>query len=244
MDSPGAYVGRLLGALRDRLALRLSLTRIQPNQITLLGVALSAAAGFLFAQLAEGWAGAVLLGAGTCDVLAGALARAKGKLTTFGAIYDSTLNHYSDFFIFFGIAIGGLRALRADRFGLALAVTVGAVLTSYVRARAERHIERCDVGFTERPERLVAIIVGALIGHLDRALWVLVPLTHLTVIQRLLYTRHALGPQQPLPSGWRRMLRGLLLWPYPRMSWQYDLVAGCIMALLIVPWPLPLGLII
>ena len=100
------------------------------------------------------------------------------------------------------------------------------------------------MGFTERPERLVAIIVGALVGHLDMALWVLVPLTHLTVIQRLLYTRHALGPQQPLASGWRRMLRGLLLWPYPRMSWQYDLMAGCIMALLIVPWPLPLGLII
>ncbi|MFQ5893212.1 MAG: hypothetical protein ACE5H5_02760, partial [Nitrospinota bacterium] len=153
------------------------------------------------------------------------------------AIYDSTLDRYSDFFILLGIAIGGLRAMQAYRFGLALVVVVGAVLTSYVRARAECYIERCDVGFTERPERLVAIIVGALTGHLDRALWILAPLTHLTVIHRLLHVRDALRPQQPPPTGWQRRLRGLLLWPYPRMTWQYDLIAGAIMAVLIVPSP-------
>jgi CDP-diacylglycerol--glycerol-3-phosphate 3-phosphatidyltransferase len=237
MDSPGALVGRLVGPLRDRLARRLAATRLRPNQITLLGAALAAGSGLLFAQRAEVLAGLVLLAAGTCDVIDGALARVRNDPSPFGAIYDSTLDRYSDFFIFLGIAIGGLRGMRADRFGLALVVAVGAILTSYVRARAERYIERCDVGFAERPERVAVIIVGAMTGHLDRALWVLAPLTHLTVIHRLLHARETLEPRRPPPTGWRRALRRLLLWPYPRMTWQYDLIAGAILAFLIVPWP-------
>ncbi len=98
-------------------------------------------------------------------------------------------------------------------------------------------MERCDVGFTERPERIVAIIIGALTGHLDRALWILAPLTHLTVIQRLLFARYLLLPQKSPDKKERGAFREFLLWSYPRASWQYDLMAGLILALLIVPLP-------
>lgn len=237
MASPGRYIGNLFGALRDRLARRLATTSVTPNQLTFIGVALTVVSAVLFAQLAEVWAGLVLVAAGACDALDGALARARSEPSPYGAIYDSTLDRYSDFFLFLGIAIGALRDLRPDRFGLALVVTMGALLTSYVRARAECYIERCDVGFTERPERLVAVIIGALTGHLDRALWILAPLTHLTVIQRLLFARSLLIPKHSSTKMRRSTLREFLLWPYPRMSWQYDLMAGLILALLIVPLP-------
>lgn len=219
------------------MAQRLTATPIRPNQLTFFGVGLTVVSAILFAQLAELWAGLVLVAAGICDVLDGALARTRGEASPFGAIYDSTLDRYSDFFLFLGIAIGALRDIRPDRFGLALVVTMGALLTSYVRARAECYIDKCDVGFTERPERLVAVIIGALTGHLDRALWILAPLTHLTVIQRLFFARSQLMPKQPSARDRWRALREFLLWSYPRTSWQYDLMAGLILALLIVPWP-------
>lgn len=237
MASPGSYVGDLFGGLRERLARRLSATRIQPNQLTLLGVALTALSGLLFAQLANRWAAVALIAAGACDTMDGALARSRGETNPFGAIYDSTLDRYSDFFLFLGIAIGALRDLRPERFGLALVVTVGALLTSYVRARAECYIERCDVGFTERPERLVTVIIGAFTGHIDRALWILAPLTHLAVIQRLVFARSTLAPPRPPAEGKGEKLRELLIWRYPRRSWQYDLVAILIIAALVVPWP-------
>lgn len=233
----GTYIGQYLEGLRDRLTHRLASTPIRPNQLTLLGVILTVLSGFLFAQLAEVWAGVVLLLAGACDAFDGALARTRGEPTPFGAIYDSTLDRYSDFFLFLGIALGALRALRPDRFGLALVVTMGALLTSYVRARAECHMERCSMGLIERPERLALVIIGAFTGHLDRALWILAPLTHLVVIQRLIYARSMLGPT-PAPGGGRReKVRKLLLWSYPRMSWQYDIAAAIILSALVVPWP-------
>jgi CDP-diacylglycerol--glycerol-3-phosphate 3-phosphatidyltransferase len=67
-------------------------------------------------------------------------------------------------------------------------VMTGSVMISYTRARAENAIPKCKVGFLERPERVVLIIIGALTEHMAQVLWVIAVLSNWTVIQRMIYT--------------------------------------------------------
>jgi CDP-diacylglycerol---glycerol-3-phosphate 3-phosphatidyltransferase len=67
-------------------------------------------------------------------------------------------------------------------------VMTGSVMVSYVRARAECTIPKCKVGFLERPERVVLIIIGALFNRMAPVLWVIAVLSNLTVAHRMIYT--------------------------------------------------------
>ncbi|MDP9170492.1 MAG: CDP-alcohol phosphatidyltransferase family protein, partial [Acidobacteriota bacterium] len=67
-------------------------------------------------------------------------------------------------------------------------VMIGSVMVSYTRARAENTIPRCKVGFLERPERVVLIIIGALANRMPQVLWVLAILSNVTVISRMIFT--------------------------------------------------------
>jgi len=80
---------------------------------------------------------------------------------------------------------------RQDRLGYVVLVGVvfmGAVMTSYARARAECLIPSCKVGFLERPERIVLLIIGGLTDRMEAVLWVLAVLGNWTVIDRIYYT--------------------------------------------------------
>ncbi len=121
----------------------------------------------------------------------GRVARATNQVTVFGAFFDSVIDRYSDVALFFGLLVYYARANRFFYVGLVAFVMVSSVMVSYTRARAESLITQCKVGFMERPERIVLVIIGALFERFNAmapVLWVLAVLSTVTVIHRILYT--------------------------------------------------------
>lgn len=172
-----------------RLIVRgLALSKISPNVLTFLGLVINIAAATLLAVGMFRWAGAVIIGAGLFDMVDGRVARETNQVTRFGGFFDSVLDRYSDLALLVGLLVwyGSI-----NRFGYvvltAIAMTAS-VMVSYVRARAENTIPTCKVGFMERPERVVLLIIGALFDRMAPVLWVIAILGNLTVIHRMVFT--------------------------------------------------------
>jgi CDP-diacylglycerol--glycerol-3-phosphate 3-phosphatidyltransferase len=184
------------GAQSDRIVQRvlpfLARLRVQPDTLTLLGVAFSAAAAVAFG-LGQTFVAAFALGfAGLCDLIDGALARAKGASSLAGAFLDSSMDRLSDLLILGGIAFGMAAAGNLGGLALVLWALAGTIMTSYTRARAERHLAEFDLGVMERGERFVVLILGALLGFLTLALWVVAIGATVTSVQRLVAARRLL----------------------------------------------------
>lgn len=157
-----------------------------PNMVTALGLAgnIAATALFLLAALQleqredtavafalTAWGGGVILAAGLFDMMDGRLARTNGKSSTFGALWDSSLDRYSELVTLFGISVV---FLKADWFWMGITTFMaltGSVMVSYVRARAEGLGLECKVGVMQRPERVVVTAVAAIVAGLTRELW-------------------------------------------------------------------------
>ena len=189
-------VGRACGVLLDAIVRMLALTRINPNVLTLMGLAVNTYAAFLFGY-ATGetqrrmffYAGLVIIGSGFFDLVDGRVARASNQVTRFGGFFDSVVDRYSDASLFFGLLVFYARGNRFFYVVLTALVMISAIMVSYTRARAESLIGTCRVGFMERPERLVLLIIGALVSYvMAPVLWVLAVLSTMTVIHRILYT--------------------------------------------------------
>lgn len=181
-------LGALLGHRLDPW-LGKPLAGVNPNALTLLGLALSTLAALAFAFARWRWGGALVLAAGACDLLDGASARRGNRQTAFGAFLDSVTDRYVEALVFLGIMAYYLRAdspLYALLSALALA---GSLLVSYCRARAESLGASCRVGWLERPERMLILAAGGLLEAMRPCLWALVGLSHLTVVQRVLHVR-------------------------------------------------------
>ena len=166
----------------------------RPDWLTLIGLLLNVVATAAFAMAQLRWGAAIMLLAGLCDILDGQVAREGRSETKFGALLDSTTDRYSEIFLYFGIGAYLIRANEWLVSGVLFFALAGSLMVSYVRARAEGLGEDCKVGFMQRPERLVALAVGGLIGHegLVFVLVVLAVTTNYTVIERLAYIRNKL----------------------------------------------------
>ena len=152
----------------------ISKTGIPPNMITILGLILSALAGFIYSTGSFFWAAWVVVLAGICDTLDGTIARSSGKGTAFGAFFDSSLDRYSDMFILVGLVwvfSGGPSLWLSpgmDESSLQSPITVlfiimamiGSFMVSYTRARAEALGVDCKVGLMQRTERVVLLVIG------------------------------------------------------------------------------------
>jgi CDP-diacylglycerol---glycerol-3-phosphate 3-phosphatidyltransferase len=171
----------------DRLAALLALSGIPPNVITCLALILNLWAGVLFASGRFSAAGGMMILAGVCDLLDGRVARCQGRVSLFGGFLDSIFDRYADLVLFLGLLV---YYVHVDRFRYAIlvgAAMAGAVMVSYAKARAESLVPESEVGFWDRPERLVLMILGALVGRMvmPLALWVLAIGPNLTVIHRI-----------------------------------------------------------
>ena len=163
---------------------------VTPNQVTVIGVALTFVAAVLVALGYLRWAGVVLIVAGTFDILDGALARSSGRSYPYGAFLDSTLDRYSE-----GAIYIGLTAYFASTPGplqrwlllATMAALAGSFLVSYVRARAQSLGFTCESGVFARPERVVVTVVGLIFGgvFLYGVVFLLAILTNLTALQRI-----------------------------------------------------------
>ncbi|MBI4468842.1 MAG: CDP-alcohol phosphatidyltransferase family protein [Acidobacteria bacterium] len=214
-DTIGLYGQRA----RDSLARFIARIVPNPNHLTLVGLCINVLAAFLFGF---GWfmtAGFVLILAGAFDILDGAVARLTSRTTKFGAFFDSVMDRYSDLAIFIGIMVFYARdtprhsTLYVALTGIAL---IGSVMISYTRARAESLIPKCKVGFLERPERLVLLIIGSMtevpwlesnyfLHKMPAVIWLLAVLSHWTVVHRMYHTWKEVLPQEeefrPLPEN-------------------------------------------
>ncbi len=169
-----------------------------PNQLTLAGLALNFVAGWIYASGHLFLGAVMLLVAAVADLLDGPLARLTGKVSKFGAFLDSTVDRYSDFFLFGGLAIYFAGQGRTVLFVVTMGIILGAYVTSYSKARAENLIPDCSVGVFERPERLIALAFGSIFQPLlGLVLWILLIGTHATAIQRILHTKKSLSSPPP-----------------------------------------------
>jgi len=137
---------------------------VTPNQVTVVGLALTFLAACLVAFGQLRWAGVVLVFAGTCDILDGALARSTRASYPYGAFLDSTLDRYAEGAIYIGLAAYFISAggpLERWLVLATLAALAGSFLVSYVRARAQSLGFICDPGLFARPERVVVTVIGS-----------------------------------------------------------------------------------
>ncbi len=190
--------GRACGVLLQAIVNGLALTRISPNVLTFIGLIINTGAALFFGYANAHnfvrmflFGGLVIIGAGIFDMVDGRVARQTDQVTVFGAFFDSVIDRYSDVVLFFGLLVFYARGNRFFYVVLVAFVMVTSLMVSYTRARAEALIGSCKVGFMERPERIVLIIIGALFnrwGAMAPVLWVLAVLSTITVIHRISYT--------------------------------------------------------
>jgi CDP-diacylglycerol--glycerol-3-phosphate 3-phosphatidyltransferase len=240
-------VGRAIGlgfaSARDFLARGLVRLGVSPDALTYTGMVLTGAAGVCYAVGAHSsfaWsldstsganaylflAGVLLLLGSACDMLDGAVARLANSPTRFGAFLDSTLDRYSDFAVYAGIAAcyawhGG----NVTFVFLAMLAFFNAFMISYARARAEDLIEECSVGYWQRGERSAGILIATFAYNIPALLVQQAILPMLTVLRRFTYTKHVLEGRNPIPDPrqggtWLKMR----LWRWPRMTVPYDVV--------------------
>jgi len=180
----GIFFGRII----EKIVGALALSKIHPNVLTFFGLVINVLAAFLFAAGRFRTAGLVLIGAGLFDMVDGRVARETNQVTRFGGFFDSVLDRYSDLGVLMGLLVYYASIDRFFYIVLTAIAMTGSVMVSYSRARAENAIPKCKVGFLERPERVVLLILGALANRMAPVLWVTAVLSNLTVVHRMIYT--------------------------------------------------------
>jgi CDP-diacylglycerol---glycerol-3-phosphate 3-phosphatidyltransferase len=180
-------VGRVSWPI-NRLAALLAATGIPPNVITWSALVGNLWAGILFAAGRFAAAGGMMILAGLCDLLDGPVARLEHRVSLFGEFLDSILDRYADLILFLGLLVYYVHVNRFRYVILAGAAMAGAVMVSYAKARAASLVPESGIGFWERPERLVLMILGALTNRMEVVLWILAIGPNITVIHRILDT--------------------------------------------------------
>ena len=166
----------------------LALSRIHPNVLTFIGLLINIWAAVLLARGQFFNAGLVIIGAGIFDMVDGRVARETNQVTRFGGFFDSVMDRYSDLALLIGLLVYYGTINRPVYVVLTAVVMMACVMVSYARARAENTIPTCKVGFMERPERVVLLIIGALFDRMAPVLWIIAVLGNVTVLHRMVFT--------------------------------------------------------
>ena len=197
----GASIGRGAKRIIDAIVRWLAFGGVHPNILTVIGVTISVICGVLFGMGEFFWAGVVLIVANLFDMLDGNVARLTGRVTRFGGFLDSSLDRLSDMVAFLGIMVfyasntPQRSVLNVFLAGLGL---IGSVMVSYTTARSESLGVKANVGFLQRPERIVLLIIGALstfpnsdfflANRMPQVLWILAIGSFWTFIHRMYFT--------------------------------------------------------
>ena len=181
-------IGIACDSIIKRIVGGLALAKIHPNALTLIGLLINIVAAVLLAQ-GNFWAGGwVIVGASIFDMVDGRVARATNQVTRFGGFFDSVLDRYSDLGLLMGLLVYYGNINRPWYVVLTAVVMTASVMISYTRSRAENTIPKCKVGFMERPERIVLLMIGTLFNRMAPVLWVIAIIGNITVIHRMYYT--------------------------------------------------------
>lgn len=185
-----------LGRVLTPIGKGVARTGLTPNAITVLGTAgVVAGALILFPRGELFWGTIVITAFVLFDMLDGAVARITGKISKWGAFLDSTMDRVADAAVFSGLVFWLTRDDQRGLAGVALYCLVAGAVTSYVKARAEGLGYTCDVGFAERAERMIIVLVPAGLAGLGVpyvlaiGLWALAAASTVTVVQRFAEVR-------------------------------------------------------
>ena len=170
--------------------------RIHPNVLTFIGVVINIAAAWALALGRFVLAGVIMTLANIFDFIDGKVATELKLQSDFGGFWDSVMDRFSDISLFVGLIYLYSQLGRTDYVMITALAMMFAVLTSYTRARAESLVDRCKVGFMERPERIVLFMIGAFTNRMAAVLWVVLVLSVATVFARIYYTWRALQNAQ------------------------------------------------
>lgn len=173
-----------------RILIRL---HVSPNVLTILGLAIVILSSYVLmtGQLLIG--GIIMLFGASTDMLDGAVARLSNKETQFGAFFDSIADRLGEAAVFFGLLIYYLGEDNSFGVILSSAVIIASFMVSYSRARAEGLGIQSDVGFMGRPERIVVLGIGLIIGYPLYSLGILLAFTSITVLHRILHVAREAG---------------------------------------------------
>ena len=174
--------------------------RIHPNVLTLVGVIINFAAAWQFAMGEFVTAGFIMLAGNIFDFIDGKVAEATNTKSDFGGFWDSVMDRFSDLSLFVGVMFLYAELGRTDYVMIAAFAMMFSVMTSYTRARAESMVEKCKVGFMERPERIVLVMIGAFTNRMGAVLWVILVLSVVTVIDRIYFTWRTLKTEGPFSA--------------------------------------------
>jgi CDP-diacylglycerol--glycerol-3-phosphate 3-phosphatidyltransferase len=204
---------------------------IHPNVLTLIGVLINVLAGIALAKDRFLLAGVIMIVANIFDFIDGKVAHITGTQSAFGAFWDSTLDRFSDLALFTGLIYLYSTLGRHDYVLITTLTLIFATMTSYARARAESLVQKCKVGFMERPERIVLFMIGAFTDRMAGVLWVILVLSVVTVADRIYYTYLALN-KLPMPShdGVGGVFKRAFFWTDERATVAYDLWVIAILA--------------
>ena len=205
---------------------------IHPNILTLIGVLINVIAACALGLDGFVLAGVIMIVANIFDFIDGKVAHLTNTVSRFGAFWDSTLDRFSDIALFLGLIYLYADLRRTDYVMVAALAMMFSIMTSYARARAESLIDKCKVGFMERPERIVLFMIGAFTDRMAAVLWVILILSIVTVANRIHYTYLALN-NRPMPTGsnivtdvfWRAFF-----WRDERTTLPYDVWVIAILA--------------
>jgi CDP-diacylglycerol--glycerol-3-phosphate 3-phosphatidyltransferase len=213
--------------------------RIHPNVLTLIGVVINVGAAWALGFHRFILAGVLMICANIFDFIDGKVAYRLQLQSSFGAFWDSTLDRFSDLALLVGLIYLYSKLGRSDYVMVAALALVFSIMTSYARARAESLVEKCKVGFMERPERIVLFMIGAFTNRMAAVLWVVLLLSVLAVANRIYYTYLALN-RLPLPSreGVKGIFNRAFFWTDERTTVPYDL---WVIAILAFVWLTPPG---
>jgi CDP-diacylglycerol---glycerol-3-phosphate 3-phosphatidyltransferase len=225
------FIGKLCNLpLRGIIALCVAL-RISPNVLTFVGVVVNITAAWLLGIGFFWTAGFVMLAANIFDYIDGKVARERNRETQFGAFWDSVMDRFSDITLFIGLVYLYAKADSVRYVIIASLAMMFSVMTSYTRARAESLIEKCKVGFMERPERIVLFMIGAFTNRMAAVLWVILILSIVTVADRIYFTwRELNGVKESRKPLIVKVFWRAFFWTDERASWQYDLWVIAILA--------------
>src|ERR1700680_4131906 len=194
------WIGEGAGWLLQHVVTGLAATGITPNMFTFFALGVTSGAAALFAMGQFRTAAAALFFAAFLDMADGQVARRVGQVTAFGAFLDSTLDRYSDLALYMGLVVYYTLIGQVFYMVLAAVAMASSFMVSYSRARAESLIPLCKVGFMERPERMVLLILGGLFNRMAPALWVIAIVATITVIHRIAFTWHETKAGRTLPG--------------------------------------------
>jgi len=216
--------------------------RIHPNILTLVGAVINVGAAWALGYGRFILAGLVMIVANIFDFIDGKVAYQLKLESRFGAFWDSTLDRFSDLALLVGLIYLYSKLGRSDYVLVAALTLVFSIMTSYARARAESLVEKCKVGFMERPERIVLFMIGAFTNRMAAVLWVVLVLSILAVANRIYYTYLMLnGLPTPSRQGVRGVFNRAFFWTDERATLPYDLWVLAILAFVLLTPPDWLG---